>query len=57
PLDSFTSCMDHTLNNLRLFTSGYKNPTARIVRRIILPLFIPNAIKKIRAWLREMLDK
>lgn len=53
----FTSCMDHTLNNLRLFTSGYKNPTARIVRRIILPLFIPNAIKKIRAWLREMLDK
>jgi hypothetical protein len=44
--------MDFTLKNLGMFTSGYKNPTAKLVRRAILP-FLPYPIKKIRERLKE----
>jgi radical SAM superfamily enzyme YgiQ (UPF0313 family) len=48
----FCNCMDHTLSNLGLFTSGYKNPTARMLRAIALP-FVPYAINKNREWLTK----
>lgn len=52
----FTSCMEHTIKNLGMFTSGYKNITAKIVRKAILP-YLPYPIKKIRENLKEKYEK